>query len=143
MEDLETKSAPYPPLLWLMQTHASTLWFALKLLVASLLTSLVGFIFHRTFISVVAVANSAATGASYLGAWAFMAYACKALQYIIAYVPEGSPMALANGYLSDILTSGSPTPPATPLLFEHNLDPRHITAIIGCLISFLGCLKGG
>ena len=104
----------------------------------------IGAFFHHLFHHATALASTAATGVTFLGSWATLAYLCRGLKGCLELVPYDSPAAIANGYIMGLLYPHVPaTPIASPVDLDFLLDPRHATAIMGTLVSIFGCFKHG
>ena len=100
----------------------------------------VAFQFARNVAGIVA---TAATGASDLGICALMMQAYSTIHMLLAYMPAGTPLAAAHGYIMDAFAGNSPVPPPTTIPFIQSLDPRLLSAAFGTILTFLGCVKKG
>ena len=127
-----------------LQTRYIQAWTALQLLLWCTLVAAVGVFVHQFFQQATAIATHAATGVTFLGSWASLAYLCRGLQKCLELVPADSPAALTNGFVMDFIYPPTPAAPvASTVVLDFIMDPRHATAVMGVLASVMGCFKHG
>ena len=123
--------------------HASNLILTVKVAILALFTGTVGWVVVQTVKNVAGFAATAVTGASYLGAWALAMQGYRTVHMLMAYIPAGTPLAAIQRYVMDAVTGSSPIPPPAAITFFPEFDPRLCSALIGSILTLLGCVKGG
>ena len=126
--------------LWAVQ--AANLFFTLRIVALTLLVGGMGWMVVLFIRNVTSIVASTVSTASYIGAWALMVQAYRTIHMLLAYMPIGATLSGAPAYLMDAFSGTAPVPPPTTLPFFPSLDPRLCPAVIGSILSVLGCVKG-